>query len=787
MKELDYQRKAIAEITDKTIKALNSGEKRRKIVFDAPTGAGKTVMAFQALAAIIDELRSRSDCRYQECAFIWLAPGLLHLQSYESLRKAFAETRKLRAVVFDELEQSEGIRPGEILFLNWESINKAKNRIISGGESSAPLSEIVRRTREDFQTPIVAIIDEEHRFWTATAGKSSKVLDVINPDVELRISASPKTLPLGPTEKVHVDRKDVIEAGMIKKEVVLNPDIDVDAPNPLSIEERLLRTALRKRRQIADEYERMGLDINPLLLVQLPNDSDRMTDEDLKVAEIVKTYLRINPQEEITTANGKLAVWLANEKANVEGLERPDSPVKVLLFKEAIALGWDCPRAAVLLIFRKLQSHEFTIQTVGRILRMPQQKHYPDDLLNIGYVYTDIAKDKIKIISDGYISKDAICATRRENLRNVDLPAVYSMRPNSTHNYLGPDFKAVLYEEAEKLLGLKGCPGILHFGEDGAPELTPEEEARLLAENRQRAQRLIALEVNDIDVKVPKDVHFQNVEQTLEVEQVKFARTPAEIDRVFMAYISGKGGQFETRQGDRTKRIAAYLLGVLEDYLEIFDTDAKKVVLDEDNRPVFDRLLDLALERYLLIRQAAKPDPRRLLVDFVWEVPPERVYNGENHEARPDILNHALDPFVEFNGSSSPEKRFVAFLERHSDSIDWWYKNGDKGMTHYAIPYIGPQGEGEPLFYPDFVIRMKSGRIYIFDTKTPGSDPKAPAKNNALLAYAQAERAKGKDLYGAVIIETTPDCWLHPTHEITDTTTLTHWTMFLPAKTVPAN
>lgn len=50
MKELQYQQKAIAELTDKVITLLNTGEKRRKIVFQAPTGSGKTVMACEALA-----------------------------------------------------------------------------------------------------------------------------------------------------------------------------------------------------------------------------------------------------------------------------------------------------------------------------------------------------------------------------------------------------------------------------------------------------------------------------------------------------------------------------------------------------------------------------------------------------------------------------------------------------------------------------------------------------------------------------------------------------------------
>ena len=94
MKTLQYQQDAIKELTDKTIKLLNIGGSRRKIVFEAPTGAGKTVMTCQTLANIVDELRTRGDSRYKECAFIWFAPRKLHLQSYMSLKGAFGEDRK---------------------------------------------------------------------------------------------------------------------------------------------------------------------------------------------------------------------------------------------------------------------------------------------------------------------------------------------------------------------------------------------------------------------------------------------------------------------------------------------------------------------------------------------------------------------------------------------------------------------------------------------------------------------------------------------------------------------
>ena len=66
--------------------------------------------------------------------------------------------------MFDELDQSEGIQPGEILFVNWESINKEKNLMVRDSESSASIYEITRRTQEELGLPIVAVIDEEHMF-----------------------------------------------------------------------------------------------------------------------------------------------------------------------------------------------------------------------------------------------------------------------------------------------------------------------------------------------------------------------------------------------------------------------------------------------------------------------------------------------------------------------------------------------------------------------------------------------------------------------------------------------
>lgn len=785
MKTLKYQQDAISELTDKTVKLLNLGGSRRKIVFEAPTGAGKTVMTCQTLANIVDELRTRGDSRFKECAFIWFAPRKLHLQSYMSLKGAFGETRKLTPVMFDELDQSEGIQPGEILFVNWESVNKEKNIMVRDSESSASLYEITRRTQEELGLPIVAVIDEEHMFWSNTADKTKAVLERINPAVELRISATPKTS--FPDERTKVYRQDVIAAEMIKKEVVLNPEIEVSSTeNETALNERLIKIALEKRNQIAEAYKAAGVDINPLLLIQLPNDKkESMTTEDEKVAVQVKTYLKY--MCDITEENGKLAVWLSNEKSNLAGLENPNNLAQVLLFKEAIALGWDCPRASVLLIFRKLSSDQFTIQTVGRILRMPEQKHYPNELLNVGYVYTDIAKDKINIVTAdaGYILNDTITAHRRANLCNVSLKAVYSERPNIERNYLGPDFRKVLYDTATDFWKLEQGAGLFSIAELAAMrgdneeyQPLPETDDDQINENRRRVQNSIRLDVKTINIEIPKDVHFQNEVQTLTVDRAKFARTTGEIDGVFIAYIDGKGSQFE-RKG-RTDKIASFLTELIADFFGIYETDAKKVVLYHDNRPKFDRLLETALEKYARQRQAAaaRAAATRVYKEHEWEIPAERVYDADtNHVAVAE--NHALRPFIQLNAASNPEKEFVKFLEANTEYIDWWYKNGDNGKANYAIEYNKGKGGEKALFYVDFVIRMKNGHIYLFDTKSHGSDIFAADKHNALLEYIKHNTTAGQPLAGGVIVHQGSN-WLYSPLPVKNTTDTLNWNSFYP-------
>ena len=783
MKELKYQQKAVRELVEKTVDLLRLNGNRQQLIFKAPTGAGKTVMASEMLATLAEELQTRSDLPFQHVAYIWIAPNKLHEQSYFKMKNFFTETRLLRAVMYDELDHCDGvIKPGEILFVNWASINSDKNIMVRDGEQNRSLFNITDRTKED-GTPIVIIIDEEHLFWSKTADKSKKVLERINAKVEIRISATPKTQSYN---VVNIPRQVVVQEEMIKEGVILNPDVAKGYNSEEELNQHLIRKALEKRKQLADAYRSLGVNINPLLLIQLPNDTtETMSSEDETIANQVRTYLRMT--HGIDEDNGKLAVWLSNEKSNLPGLEKEDCLTEVLLFKQAIALGWDCPRAAVLLIFRKLSSEEFTVQTVGRILRMPEQKFYTNPLLNKGYVYTNISKDQIQIVADDmdYLHKSMLQSVRRESLQNVALPSSYEVRLSADRNRLGPDFKRVLMKvfEDEWLMNVQlSLFSMLDFLEEEEDGTSPEvgEESKV-AKNRQTAQtRGIRLDVKNVNIDIPTDVFFQNDIGTVDVgEKFKYARTAGEVNRVYVDFCRSLLGSFE--RSHSTDVLANYLVEAIEDLFEIFETDAKKVVLYHTNKPQFTNIITKALARYQKkLEERQHTAKQRGFAQYTWEVPEDRLYKEETHRVVESVKDHALMPFIELYSVSNPEQRFVSFLESNSQYIDWWYKNGDEGKQHYSIPYTRSNGD-KALFYVDFVIRAKNGQVFLFDTKTEGSDPEAPNKHNALIDYINSEENKHLQLKGGIIIEKN-DNWYYSPFKIDDTTEITGWSAFYPVQ-----
>ena len=772
----DYQKRAVRELRQKLVEMLNDDDDRQKLVFKAPTGAGKTVMASALLDEVTRDLPMNGECKYTQVAWVWIAPNKLHQQSYKSMRNFFSETRSLHPVMFDECNHLEGLEKGDVLFVNWESINKDNAVMIRDNEQNRTLYELIRRTKIDRHMPVVVVIDEEHMFGGRNAKKSEIVLQAINPKIEIRISATPVTMSF---KAVEVKRKDVIEEEMIKKGIHLNPNVKSSKEQQdITINQQLLKKALDKRNELAKIYKQYG--INPLLLIQLPNDSkESLTADERTIAEEMKAYL--NTYCNISVENGKLAVWLSTDKSpNLEDITKPDDMTEVLLFKQAIALGWDCPRASVLLIFRELQSMTFTTQTVGRILRMPEQKFYQDDRLNHGYVYTNLSADIISIVGDDMNYISTVYANKRKELNNITLRSYYIDKNGPQRNRLGSTFRTIFNKTIEENWN-QNPPYLFSFDEmfetnEDEVEKRQDDDSldAKIAMNRFNAKKHgVTTDVARIMVEIPKDTPITNTEGIVEItDKARLALNASELQSMFTLFCRKNVGKFA--KYDSTPVLQGAIESALEDYLRIFSTDVPKVVLYNKNRPAFEDLIRSALVRYEKTLEQKNESINWNYKESIWEVPETRMYNSAvcvSQEGK--IFNHALHPFFEFQNASSPERNFRDWIDSQTEYVDWWYKNGDDGKEHFAVPYTD-SGSRRRCFYVDFIIRLKSGTICLFDTKTCSSDEDAPEKNNALQEYMKEYRKQGKKIVGGVLIAD-GDNWYYPGGNIDNTDDLSGW------------
>ena len=395
----DYQEKKTNELFDKCIELLGMSA-AKSIVFESPTGSGKTIMLAHLINLLVNKLKNKDDV-----CFIWLCPRpLLTNQSKEKLEEYLSDATELDFLHFDNLTDNL-IRQHEILFMNWESINKKNNTIVTKNETGNFLSNVIENTIQQGRK-IVLIIDESH--FAAGSEKSRELISDFNANLTIQVSATPSHD--SPDEKVKVYLEQVKSEGMIKKSAILNQEYvtKLDQDNLISeanqsSDEGILIDALKKRSEIQRIFLDKKKDINPLLLIQLPD--ARSNQDKMQVDKIIK----ILEKNSISVANGKLAIHLSGDdnKENLYDVKKENSNVEVLIFKHALALGWDCPRAHVLALFRDWKSLSFSIQTLGRIMRMPEPGigHYDDEILNHAYVYTNISGIELKEdMSKSYVS-----------------------------------------------------------------------------------------------------------------------------------------------------------------------------------------------------------------------------------------------------------------------------------------------------------------------------------------------------------------------------------------------
>ena len=763
---LEYREEALRQLKAHFFQLLNKEGNRHILAFQAPTGSGKTVTMACLLRDIVNELPVHFEIPAREVTYIWIAPNMLHLQSYGSLSHFYSETRDIRTIGIDDID-GDCLRPNEMLFLNWQTINRDDAIFMRENERGKNFYSIIRNTIFN-DTQIVVIIDEEHLMAGGkTAEKAEQVLRNIKPKIEIRVSATLTDRSMRSHNRVLIPREEVVKAQMIKKGVHLNPKLKAQEQGGRDADIVLLQKALDKRAELEKIYTEQGQNIRPLLLIQLPSDTAKISSEDTRIRDLVAEYLSAVG---ISENNGKLAVWLSGEKTNLEYITRFDSMVEALLFKQAIALGWDCPRAAVLLIYREMHSETFTIQTMGRILRMPEQKHYPNEALNYGYVYTNLNKDLITILPEeaDYITENR--ANRNNAIYSKVALDSYYIQKEILRNRIGLHFREALFQAAEQLFHIRPQ----EEGSDQTPFL----------QNKQEMEKAgVFMDAANVEILIPADVNLDvtQVGATRAGHIEHFAKTSWQLENLINRFCYASCGDYQ--KDASWERIKYHTQVLFEEYLSLFGTDVYKIVLNNEKR--FTDLYNLAREIYARIMEAkaSKKTQEVKETEQPWDVPEFKIYNDKF--VQHDASVHALEPlFARNRGNnlrfdSANEHRFIDVLIQNEQYIQWWYKNGSGNKEDFAVAYDKKDGT-KSLFYVDIIVKFKSGVLGLFDPKTIESDPENVAKHNALIAYIEKMNSNGKNVIGGIMIEH-KGSWRFCRNRIGNDKDLNGWDFFNPA------
>ena len=689
----DFQQDAVSRLLGITENIYS----KQTVVVKSPTGSGKTII----LIDYIDEyLESASPT-----AFVWLCPGKGALEE-QSRQKMLRLAPDLNAQTLDDALTS-GFSSGSTTFINWEKITKKDNNAIKDSEKQNLFDQIERAKREGIE--FIIIIDEEHSNKTA---KAQEIIDAFGARHIIRVSAT--THQNERSEFFEINENDVIASGLITKAIYINEDIE-DDPEKDEGADVLLAAADKKRIEIFDAYKKAGKTIRPLVLIQFPSGKpETITMVEDQLAKMGYTY-----------ANHMVAKWMSEDKRELDDsiVENDGQPV-FLLMKQAISTGWDCPRAKILVKLREGMSEQFTIQTIGRIRRMPEAKHYDQDVLDCCYVYTFDQEYKEGLLSDIERSYEKRHLYLKDKCKSFSIT-----RENRDLDYAGLGEREVLermYNYFVTAYDLKpGDPAWnkVKMAEDNKYIFGDHIYGKWLKGRFTTISSIGEANMEERSMKVDTHrhgimlLHSSNELKTILSLQQYQVRTI--LERLFF-------------EGVRSK-FSLLKLSLQEFYAFVVNNETQ---LKQDCKSIAAEISNVQSKLALDIKEEEFKIP---LDDYLNYDPNNKHEVGYDSNAYEGYTSS----FATLKIRSRSESMFEKFCNKRED-VDWVYKNGDSGQSYMSIVYITGSGK-QRLFYPDYIVRKNDGTIWLIEAKGGESaegksqniDEQAENKFNALKEYAR--------------------------------------------------
>lgn len=411
------------------------GSRKRRTAFalSSTTGSGKTVIAATVIEALLRGSTEFGIERDPSAIILWVSKDpSLNKQTRRRFRRYLSDIASGDLVLLNKKFAEDSLQAGTVYFINPDKLRQGSDFVKHTDSRHFTFWEILKNTIDDPDKTLYMVLDEAHEgMKPITQSEQSIVQKIINGNgvnppvpIVLGISATVKRFndamksaeAFVKDTNVTVDAKDVQASGLLKNTLTLDiPD------EKLNLGTALVREAAEDLAEVSllweDYCEREGANpVDPLLVIQIPNresgeskTAKGIGQEDAiikAVLDAVRAGWPDMPDGCVAHAMGRGLIEVGPYTIpNIDPEDVEDARwIRVLLAKESISTGWDCPRAEVLVSMRPAAKKEDTThvtQLLGRMVRTPLAQETNVERLNSASCYLPyFDKEMAKIVAE---------------------------------------------------------------------------------------------------------------------------------------------------------------------------------------------------------------------------------------------------------------------------------------------------------------------------------------------------------------------------------------------------
>lgn len=655
-----------------------------------PTGGGKTLVGCHSVVEIMSSILKH---KMDRGIVMWFVPSeAIKSQTLKKFKDRNDWHRKVLDEAFDNniriLSNEEALRIRRedvednlcIIISSLEAFRKEKsiqNKYKVYQENGALLSHFENLEEKDFLekdehnttinslanvikllNPLI-VIDEGHKTKTKL---SIEFMNDLNPSFIIEYTATPR-----PESNVLVEihSSELKEEQMVKLPIVLESTAQWQNSIKRGI---LVRNDLEN-----DSKENKSEYIRPIALIQA--EQEKESDKKITVQQIKEFLIK-----DCRISEDEIAVKTSstNELDGVN-LFSQRCKIKYIITVNALAEGWDCSFAYVLISVANIGSKIAVEQIIGRIVRMPNAQRKENETLNRSYIFASArnfqeASEQIisGLESNGFSKLDLINATSKDQKYELDaeravkedlsIPIMsFENERLSFEDLIGEDFE-LSKQNAE-------FDFTIHYDNDGRALIDIQDQDKWV----KSAQQILRITYKDKNFS--KEELIQWLDKKLRFTMLQKPDKIKFIQKVIEHQLKKKSlSELSVNRYILVTKLSEVINQTLEEY-------AKKR---------FDKFLK---DKEIVAKELEK-FPEKITLSQ--EIPQE--FN-KNYYSKIDKLN-------------KEELRFVERLDLETlPNIKFWIRNREKKDPFFI------QGWKKNKFYPDFIAVTKKNNIVALEWK----------------------------------------------------------------------